>query len=110
MTRKRRHAGIYELEPGVFKIVVSLGQDATGRYRQTSRTVRGTLKDAKAARARLVTETVDGRTVVHSSVTFGALLDRWLEHVQALDRSPNTIRGYQTDVEVHIKPACHARS
>jgi integrase len=105
MTRKRRHAGTYEVEPGVFKIVVSLGQDATGRYRQTSRTMRGTLKDAKAARARLVTEAVDGRVVAHSSATFGALLDRWLEHVQTLDRSPTTIRGYQSAVEVHLKPA-----
>jgi integrase len=109
MTRKRQHAGIYELEPGVFKVVVSLGQDARGRYRQTSRTVRGTLKDAKAARARLVTEAVDGQIVAHSSATFGALLDRWLEHVQTLDRSPNTIRGYQTAVEVHIKPVLGSR-
>jgi hypothetical protein len=32
--------GIYELEPGLFKVVVSLGRDSTGRYRQHARTVR----------------------------------------------------------------------
>jgi hypothetical protein len=40
--RSKGAPGIYELEPGLFKVVVSLGRDSTGRYRQHARTVRGT--------------------------------------------------------------------
>jgi hypothetical protein len=36
--RPRGAPGIYELEPGLFKVVVSLGRDGTGRYRQQART------------------------------------------------------------------------
>jgi len=67
--------GIYELEPGVFKVVASLGRDGDGRYRQRARTVRGTLRHAKAVRARFLTEAADGDLLARSGVTFGA--ERW---------------------------------
>jgi hypothetical protein len=36
--RSKGAPGIYELEPGLYKVVVSLGRDGTGRYRQCART------------------------------------------------------------------------
>ena len=111
MTKPSRRApGIYELEPGVFKIVVSLGRSDEGRYQQRARVVRGSLRDAKAARARLLTEADDGTVVGRSSATFGAVLDRWLEHIEGLGRSPTTIAAYRTIVRHHLKPALGARS
>jgi len=68
--RPKGAPGIYELEPGLFKIVVSLGRDGTGRYRQQARTVRGTLREAKALRARVLTDAADGKLVAHTGVTF----------------------------------------
>jgi hypothetical protein len=74
--RPKGAPGIYELEPGLFKVVVSLGRDGTGRYRQQARTVRGTLREAKALRARVLTDAADGKLVAHTGVTFGAVLER----------------------------------
>ncbi|HEY8216847.1 MAG TPA: hypothetical protein VIH82_06925, partial [Acidimicrobiia bacterium] len=106
----KRTAGIYELEPGVYKVVVSLGRDDQGRYRQKARIVRGSLRDAKALRARLVTGAADGNIVARSDATFGAVLDRWLRHIEMLGRSPTTISTYRAVAERHLKPALGAKS
>ena len=103
--RSKRAPGIYELEPGLFKVVVSLGRDATGRYRQHARTVRGTFRDAQALRARALTEVADGEVGPRGKVTFGVLLDRWLVHLEVLGRSPTTIAAYRVIVRRHLKPA-----
>ncbi len=105
----KRAPGIYELEPGVFKIVISLGRGPDGRYRQKARVVRGSLRDAKVSRARLVTDLDDGKLVAHTVVTFEALLDRWLEHVESLGRSPNTVTTYRAAADAHLKPALGAK-
>lgn len=102
--RPKGAPGIYELEPGLFKIVVSLGRDGTGRYRQQARTVRGTLREAKALRARVLTDAADGKLVAHTSVTFGAVLERWLEHLETLGRSPTTIAAYRVIARRHLQP------
>jgi hypothetical protein len=53
--RRRVATGIYELECGVYELVVSRGRSPDGRYRQRTERFRGTLGDAKRARARLTT-------------------------------------------------------
>jgi len=53
--------GIYERSRRVFELVVSLGKDDHGRYRQRSRVFRGTLTEAKKARTRLLAEGVPTR-------------------------------------------------
>ncbi len=78
--RPRGAPGIYELEPGLFKVVVSLGRDGTGRYRQQARTVRGTLREANALRARVLTDAADGKLIPRTGVSFGAVFERWLQH------------------------------
>jgi hypothetical protein len=102
--RPRGAPGIYELEPGLFKVVVSLGRDGTGRYRQQARTVRGTLREAKALRARVLTDAADGKFVAHTGVTFGAVLEGWLEHLETLGRSPTTIAAYRVIARRHLQP------
>ena len=102
--RSKGAPGIYELEPGLFKVVVSLRRDGTGRYRQQSRTVRGTLREAKALRARLLTDAGDGKLVAHTGVTFGSVLERWLEHLDTLGRSPTTIAAYRVIARRHLQP------
>jgi hypothetical protein len=69
--RPKGAPGIYELEPGLFKVVVSLGRDGTGRYRQQARSVRGTLREAKALRARGLTDAADGKLIPRTGVTSG---------------------------------------
>ena len=108
--RSKRAPGIYELEPGLFKVVVSPGPDGTGRYRQHSRTVHGTLRDAKAARSRALTEAADAKVVARAEVTFGALLERSLEHLETLGRSPTTIGAYRVIVRCHLQPRLGGKS
>jgi len=103
--RSKRAPGIYELEPGLFKVVVSLGRDAAGRYRQHARTVRGTFRDAQALRARALTEVADGGVATRGDVRFGVLLDRWVDQLEVLGRSPTTINAYRVIARRHLKPA-----
>ena len=102
--RSKGAPGIYELEPGLFKVVVSLGRDGTGRYRQRAHTVRGTLRDAKRSARRCLTDAADGRLIARTGVTFGALLERWLEHLETLGRSPTTIAAYRVIARRHLQP------
>ena len=64
---------------------MSLGRDpATHRYRYAAATVRGTKRDAQRAAAHLVSEADLGRIPL-TKETFGGLLARWLEHIDAAD-------------------------
>jgi hypothetical protein len=73
--RSKGASGIYELEPGLglYKVVISLGRDSTGRYRQHSRTIRRTLRDAKALRSRALTEAADRKVIARADVTVTAI-------------------------------------
>ncbi|HVA75513.1 MAG TPA: tyrosine-type recombinase/integrase [Acidimicrobiales bacterium] len=83
-----------EVRRGVWRLRVVADYDPkTGVARQRSRTVYGTKKMADDALAAFVTEVRTGTTVA-STDTLNALLDRWLDHVQA-DLQPTTVRGYR---------------
>jgi hypothetical protein len=70
---------------------VCLGRDpATGRYRYTTSTVHGGRREAQRAAARLVTDAEQGR-IPMTKETFGGLLERWLEHIEARGRASKTI-------------------
>jgi hypothetical protein len=55
--RRRVATGIYELERGTYELVVSRGRGPDGRYHQRTERFRGNLRDAKRARAGLLTST-----------------------------------------------------
>jgi len=89
----------------VWEVRVRSGRNPlTGRYAQISRSVRGGKRDAEILLARLVTEIADGG---HQSTdqTVGYLLDRWIEHLEALGRSPSTINGYRSLIRARLRPA-----
>ena len=70
---------------------MSLGRDpATHRYRHAAATVRGTKRDAQRAAAGLVSEADHGRIPL-TKETFGGLLARWLDHIEARGRAPKTL-------------------
>jgi hypothetical protein len=64
---------------------------ADGRKRYVERTVQGSKREAERELARLVVEVDDGRHVAAGPVTFGDLLDRWLD-VKRLSVEPTTLR------------------
>ncbi|HSM65806.1 MAG TPA: Arm DNA-binding domain-containing protein, partial [Ilumatobacteraceae bacterium] len=62
MGNPRTAPGMRERMPGVWEIVVQAGRDPiTGKHRQISRTFRGSLREAKKARAELIVEVGKGR-------------------------------------------------
>ncbi len=70
---------------------MSLGRDpATGRYRYTTTTVHGGRRQAQRAAAQLVNDASKGHIPL-SKETFGGLLARWLDHIEARGRAPKTL-------------------
>ena len=104
MGRVRSTPGMRERSPGVWELVVSAGRDVvTGKQRQVSRTFRGSLSDAKKARAELLTEVGKGRHT-GTRATVDDLFADWIVELERKGRSPNTIRGYERVYRHDIQP------
>lgn len=87
--------GIRQKRPGYFEVRVYGGLDpATGKARQVTRNVRGTVKDANALRAELLTEVADKGVAVRKSVN--ELFDAVIEYLEALGREPTTLLSYRS--------------
>ncbi len=87
--------GIREKRPGYFEVRVYGGVDpATGKARQLSRTVRGSVKDANALRAQLLIE-VERKGGGGSTHTLAELFEAVIDHLEALGREPTTLIGYR---------------
>lgn len=83
---------------------MSLGRDPLdGRYRQLSRTVDGTKREAQRALAELITEVSAGRET-GANATVADLLAQWLD-LAADQLSPTTLRTYQQIVRTRLGPA-----
>jgi integrase len=87
-----------ERSPGVWRLRVYAGRDASDGSIQVIRTFRGGRRAAQAELARFVTEVADRGEPVTSDVTVAELLDRWIEFVTPL-REPGTVRGYKSHVQ-----------
>jgi integrase len=101
----RKSSGMRERSPGVWELIVAAGVDpVTGRRRQVSRTFRGTLRDAKQARAALLVEVSKGRHM-GSAATVEQLFAEWVVELRRKGRSPNTVYGYERVYERNIRQA-----
>jgi integrase len=88
----------------VWEVRVYLGRDpTTGQVKHLSRTVHGTGRDADQVLRDLIA-TYGGGSADGVGATFGQLLDLWLLECERLDRSPVTIRNYQSQVDSSIRP------
>jgi integrase len=95
--RKRRE--------GVWEVRAFIGRDpVTGKVRHVSKTVHGSAKQADAVLRDLIDTQVPSRPD-GIGVSFGQLLDRWLEECERLDLSPTTMRTYRSQIEQTIRPA-----
>ncbi len=106
--RRRVATGIYELERGVYELVVSRGRGADGHYRQRTERFRGTLRDAKRGRAALLAASADVApepAEPGSSMSFRQLLNLHLERMAAHGHSPRTLEDYGVHIRVHLGPA-----
>jgi integrase len=100
----RTAPGMRERAPGVWELIVEAGKDPlTGKRQQVSRTFRGTLTEAKKARAALLTEIGKGHHT-GARATLDELFDEWLVELARKGRSPNTIRGYEKCYVRNVRP------
>ena len=104
MPELRKSPGMRERSPGVWELIVEAGRDpVTGRSRQVSRTVHGTLRDAKKARAELLVEVGKGRHT-GTAATVEELYREWIAELRRKGRSPNTVYGYERVYERNVRP------
>jgi integrase len=89
----------------VWELRGDLGVDPiTGKRKQFSETFHG---PARAADQRL-RDLIDQQAPSRSDgvgVTFGQLLDQWLEECDRMDLSPTTLRTYRSQIERTIRPS-----
>lgn len=107
---KKLPRGIRKLGPDLWEINVSLGIDPAKTqkagqpvYRREYKRVRGTLTDAKQARARMEVEGRQGR-YGGTDATVDDLLDAWLRELERVGRAPKTIASYRNYAAQHIRP------
>ncbi|MEX2255035.1 MAG: site-specific integrase [Acidimicrobiia bacterium] len=107
-TKRRRIApGVYELERGLYELVVSRGAGPDGKYRQKTKRFHGTAAEAKKARARLLAQAdSDPATsgAAPSAMTFAELLRRHIKRVGAMGASPHTVSDYRGMARNHLLP------
>jgi integrase len=102
---RRSSAGsIRPLPGGRWEVRVGAGKDPeSGKYRQPSRTIKGTRKEAEALKRKLLDE-VDAGRHRYAHATVGHLLDKWLELAER-KLSPTTARTYRNYIRNRIQPA-----
>ena len=95
-----------------YEVRVALGRDPlTGRYRQKSVSVRGTRREAERVLRKLIEEVeaaavpTSATAVPEARVTFGELLQQWIDHKDNGERSPTTITRYRQCIDQHLVPA-----
>jgi integrase len=99
----RTAPGMRERSPGVWELIVEGGRDpVTGKRRQVSRVFRGSLRDAKKARAELIVDVGKGRHT-GTAASIDHLFEEWIVELRRKGRSPNTIRGYESVYRHNIK-------
>ncbi len=90
-----------------WQVIVYTGVDpVTGRQRQISRQVNGSLKKAKREETKLKAEVMAGRHRGTAAKTLGQMVEVYLDWREQNDKpiGPRTIQGYRALAEARIKP------
>jgi integrase len=95
---------IRQRSKGSWTLQVYAGRDpVTGKKIHTTRTVRGTKKEAELALAKLINAVETGVDFNATKMTFGEYADRWLKSKVKKVR-PKTIQRYSDLMRLHIVP------
>lgn len=91
-----------------WRVKAYVGRDADGVRRYVERTVRGTRREAERELSRLLVEVDEGRHAAAGPITFGELLDRWLDVKRRLVE-PKTIESYEWVNRNYVRPSLGER-
>ena len=90
--------------PGVFEMKFDIGFDPiTGKRRTNYKTFKGTRRDAEKELRRMLREIDTGDYVEPSTITVGALLEKWVQHMRS-QVSPKTVERYEQLVSNNLLP------
>lgn len=89
-----------------WRLTWELGLDpATGNRRQRTEAFHGRKRDAGRRWREVQAEIEKGLSVNPPKITFGDLLDRWLQDVLPMRIRPTTLENYRFLIERHVRPA-----
>ena len=83
---------------------VSIGKNASGKYRFHSETVRGTKKDAEKHLSEMLSQQDKGTFIKPTKTTLSEYLERWLTDYVKPNLGPRTYEGYESIVRCHLTP------
>jgi len=89
-----------------WQLLVFLGRDASGKKQYTSKTVRGTKREAQLALSEFITETDRNVPILTGPVTVADVVTGWLE-ARAPQFAPSTVSRYQVAIK-QLVPAIGA--
>lgn len=84
------------------------GYDTKGRPQQLTATFRGGRREAELELANMVSDVTRGKVALNRHMTFGQLLDTWLEH-QTKRLGPKTMIDYRSKCEIIKAKLGHVR-
>lgn len=87
-----------------YSIKVSVGKDATGKYKFQWVTVRGTKKDAEKKLSELLNQLDNGIFIRPGKTTLAEYLEKWLKEYVWSNLAPRTAEGYESIVRCHLIP------
>jgi integrase len=90
----------------VWRIILELDRDASGRRKQKWHTVYGTKRDAERELSRLTNEVHTGQYVLDAEkLTVREYLDRWLTDYAKANVGPKVFQEYEGKIRTQIMPA-----
>lgn len=86
-----------------YRVRLSLGRNAQGKYVEKTETVRGTVQDAINLLIRWNVQYLDNALTTTNYQTVQQAYEEWIEHIK-IYRAPNTYRFYRERFETDILP------
>lgn len=88
-----------------YSITVSVGKDATGKYKQQWISVKGTKKDAEQKLSEILHQIDNGTFLKPSKTTMTEYLNKWLLDYAKPNLSPRGYERYESITRVHLIPS-----
>ncbi|MFC1918035.1 tyrosine-type recombinase/integrase [Chloroflexota bacterium] len=90
---------------GTYSIKISLGKDATGKYKYQWFTVQGSKKDAQKKLSEILHQKDNGTFMKPGNTTVSDYLQKWLTDYARPNISPRGFERYQGIINQHFTPA-----
>lgn len=98
-------AHVTRRSPGTWQIRLETGRDENGARLRTTRTVKGTRREADRLLAEMVHQFETGTLIVANKLMFSDFAARWLRDYAKTNVSPTCYQRYASIIRLHLLPA-----